>query len=481
MIKVVEYKAGADEREIVVNMIVNPAVLSAIAACWDDDGLFGSSASNLVARWCVKHHRRNGCPPNRLIENYLDNWCQTQTNDSLIGMVKDLLEAVGDGYDHQGSQSNPQAVIDIANRHFSTIRLRKLAEKMTVAIQRGDTEAAEKAHSEFKPIEIGQQVWTDLFNNEKEFLSTFESGEEEALFEYGGDLQEFLGNTFALGEFVAFLAGPKVGKSWTLADIAWRCMLKRKRVAYFEVGDLGRHRTKKRLITRALAHPWRSTNPDGRWPCRVNIPKDITVVREKGKVPYGKSSTDELMFKSHLVGKEAWAQCKQIVEREVKSSRPYMRISTHPANSLSVSGIRHVMEMWARDGWQCDACVIDYADILAPMPRTGKMDVRDQINQTWIELRRMSQELHCLTVTATQADADGYDRWILDKKNFNGDRRKNDHVTSLLAINQTAEEKERGQCRWSFVNRREAQFSPRQCIFIAQCLAIGQPVVCSSF
>ena len=93
----------------------------------------------------------------------------------------------------------------------------------------------------------------------------------------------------------------------------------------------------------------------------------------------------------------------------------------------------------------------------------------------------MSQEFHCLVLTATQADAESYDRGLITLRNFSNDRRKNDHVTGMIGLNTTTEEKDMGIYRLNWLKRRDAAFSERQQYKVAGCLDIGCPVMLSSF
>ena len=82
-----------------------------------------------------------------------------------------------------------------------------------------------------------------------------------------------------------------------------------------------------------------------------------------------------------------------------------------------------------------DVVVVDYADILRPPP--GRMEPRDQANEVWKQLRALSSALHCLVVTATQANRAGYDRELLGMTNISEDKRKLAHANGVIGINMT--------------------------------------------
>jgi replicative DNA helicase len=160
---------------------------------------------------------------------------------------------------------------------------------------------------------------------------------------------------------------------------------------------------------------------------------------------------------------------------KVKSKKSYLKLSCHPNSSISVKGIEGILQTWERVDWIPDVVVIDYADILAPLD--GKADTREQINQTWKALRGMSQKLHCLVVTATQADAASYKVDTLTRSNFSEDKRKHAHVTGMVGLNQTKEEKLNGVLRLNWLDLREAEYTEYRCVHVAGCLALASPAM----
>jgi len=154
------------------------------------------------------------------------------------------------------------------------------------------------------------------------------------------------------------------------------------------------------------------------------------------------------------------------------------RLCCYSNNSLTVEKISSLLSEWSNDGWEPDAVVLDYADILAP-PK-GVKEKRDQINENWMHLRRVSQDFHCLVLTATQADAKSYGKRLLTKQNFSDDRRKHDHVTAMLALNALDEEKELGVMRINYLDRREAAYTESGEVWVAGCLDIGCPCMKST-
>jgi len=123
---------------------------------------------------------------------------------------------------------------------------------------------------------------------------------------------------------------------------------------------------------------------------------------------------------------------------------------------------------------------IDYADILAPP--AGVRETLDQIDATWRHLRRLSQELHCLVITATQASALAYsDKGaVLGKKHFSGRKTKLAHVNGMLGMVVTAADRDKGLARLNWVVRRDARYSEAAQLLMVGCLDCGCPLICAS-
>jgi hypothetical protein len=116
---------------------------------------------------------------------------------------------------------------------------------------------------------------------------------------------------------------------------------------------------------------------------------------------------------------------------------------------------------------------VDYADILAASD--NRLEKRDQINETWMRLRALSSNYHCLVLSATQTNAEAYRAETVRKYHFSDDRRKNDHVTGMVAISMTDAEKNMGILRHDWIDQRERQET--RTLHVAGCRALMQPYI----
>lgn len=468
----VERRDGSQERRILTAMVTDKVVLGRIAGLWKP-GLFQSPHANLVAGWAVSHWERYEEAPGMDIVPLYEAWAAKNADDASQRLVEVFLSDLSDSYQNQ-PPINADHILDLAGEHFNKVRLVKLRDKLEGHLLAGDVKEAEDAvQLASHKVELGVGAGEDPFTDKAAITDTF-SENLEPIVEYPGALGQFFQDFLARDSLVAFLGPEKSGKTFWLIDIAYRAMCQRRRVAFFEVGDMTARQVKRRLYSRVAQHPFRS--PNNRWPLEVAYPETIT--RGKGD-EMAKVISKKLVFNEPLSRKIVWQACQGLMEK-LHSSDSFFRLSFHPNSTVNVQGIRSLLATWELHGWRPDVIVIDYADILAAP--AGKMEVRDQINTTWKQLRSLSQELHCLVVTATQANARSYSQVApLTRGSFSEDKRKLAHATALFGINVLPEEKEQGICRLNPVVVREGDFSTYRCVHVAQCLALSNPAVRSCF
>lgn len=460
----------AVQQRVLTAMIVNTQVLSSISSIWERK-MFSSPWANEIGNWCVDYFQKYKKAPQKTIARLFDSWAKEQEDESHVKLVEKFLSRLDDNFRQQDKEINVEFAIDEASQLFTRVRLRTTAETVLGHLDRGKTETAETALNQFRTIEIGQGSVFDPMRDEKLIDATFASHTgDNILVEYPEPLNSFLRPSFERDAFIAFMAGEKQGKSHTLLDLAWRAALGRRRTLFIASGDLSQSQVMRRLMIRASRHPWEA--------CTVQYPMSITRLKDVSDgLPF------EIDFKTKeythdLTPSRARVAFQNAVKSHIKSQDPYLKMSVHVAGTLSVTNVEEIVEKEVMNGWVPDVLVLDYADVLAaPRP---KMDLREATNETWLRLRGLSQRLHGLVVTATQADAASYGQSVMRRKNFSDDKRKLAHVTGLIGIISTPEEKEMGVSRWNWLVRRESGYAEHRCCFVASCLALCNPVVRSA-
>jgi len=450
------YNSGGDLRQVLIGMIVDKMVCLRIAKQWEPPGLFDSPWANLIGRWCIEHLRRYDGPIGSHIRDVYREWQEaTKPDEKMVASVERFLTALSDEYS-SGDPVNSGYILDVAARVFNKIRLRQRIMEVEDELERNRvTEAFEKMTSVGK-VELGMGSVIIPSEDYEAWVAAFDASREESLILYPGRLRSFLSTAMLRENFVGIMAPDKRGKSMVLLDAAFRAVRERKRVAYFDCGDMTERKLLLRLGARTLMRPYDGTK-------KIRIPVEFS-----GEVP----EYEIRSFPERLTAQEAYRGFKKICKR-----RAGLRLSCHPNRTLSAMDVLGILQDWEKQGWVADVLVLDYADIMAP-PK-GARDPLDQIDQTWMCLRRISQEYHCLLLTATQSSALAYNEKYatMGRKHFSGRKTKLAHVDSMLGINVGPEDEKRGVMRFNWVVHRDKSYPDSMWVAVAGCLAICNPVM----
>ncbi len=443
---------------VLAGMVLNQTVCSRIASKWKTEGLFASRWQNLVADWSIKHLvKYSEALGEETVETRFQEWAAKAKSDATVKAMEKFLRQFDDKLCDKVKGMSSEYILDLAGDVFEKVRLRQLVDTIESDLDQDNvTRASGRLTSSLK-TELGVGSLFRPGDDYEGWRAAFDADRSKSLITYPGELGEFIGDDFCRDGFVSFLGATGIGKSFFLLDAAFRGVRKHRRVAFFEVGDMSESQLLRRMGQRVLRRPKLTGFID--LPIRWDGEGELVTRKEERKAITPQESI------------KAW--------RKVQHKGDLFRLSCHPNSSINVEGIDSILQQWMREGWIPDVVVLDYADILAPP--VGIRDLRDQIDFTWRHLRRMSQEWHCLVLTATQADAESYDRGLISRRNFSNDRRKNDHVTGMLGLNTTPEEKDLGVCRLNWLKRRDDAFSEKKVVKVAGCLAIGCPVWLSSY
>jgi len=466
----IDKKNSDQERRILIGMIVDPIVLGRIASKWRYR-MFKSKWANIIAKWCLNYYKRYDKAPMKHIESLFENWSAKTEDKSTISLVSRFLDSLSEEYEELGEESNSDYIIDIAGYYFNQVRIERLIESVESDISEGKAGDAHNRLIGYSKVEMGVGEGIDILQNEEAIREAF-ADKKESLIKFPGALGQFFRGSLEHEGFVAFMGKKGVGKSFWLQEMAYQGMVQRKKVAMFEIGDMGQNQTMRRLMTRVTKHPRR--------PCTIEYPTEL--VRKRNKKGIRKLYRDwkEKEFENKLSWRRARKACRRVMQKKIMSKESYFKLSCHFNSTLSVNGIQSILQDWEREEeWIPDIIVIDYADILN-MEYPG-LEGRDTIDKTWKQLRALSQRQHCLLLTATQSDTASYNRETMKMDNFTDDRRKIDSVTGMIGINQTADEKKKGLMRLNWVSLRDDEFFAIDCVYVYGCLAVANPAVKSCF
>lgn len=472
MAKIIE--DGVNDRvanEILIGMVTDDAVLGRIASNWRHKP-FDCEWADIVGGWCVAFFQKHRKAPRKTIRSLYDQWAETQPSETLVKGVDQFLRHLSEQAVKQG-EINSAHVLDIATRHFHKITLTRLRDCIEDAIEMGQHERADAKIAEFGKINLAASVGVATYDDVVAMRSAFHE-REQPIVRYPGALGEMVNDAMTRSSFIAFEGPEKSGKSFYLIDLAFRAVTQRRKVAFFEVGDMSEGQVMLRFLARMARMPFRS--PLNKWPFKVKYPETICPPERRRGVA---SVTSKIATFNKALDVETFIKRRDQYYKKHELPEQPMRMFCSPAGTTTVAGIISQLDIAALSGWLPDVVVIDYADLLTTVG--SKKDEREQINSIWTDLRALSLGRNLLVATATQANADSYRTELIDRRNFSGDKRKLAHATGVIGINVSGKEKSIGVSRLNWIVRREGEYNWEDVVHCAGCLAVANPVIVSCF
>lgn len=466
------------ERRLLAALVVSKRFLAQASRVFSSEpslDLLRSEPLRVVARWCLDYYEQYRKAPGVQIESIYHKWAEDSDNQELVSAVRDFLESLSEQYDREGELNVPYLVDDLGD-FVNRGRLLLLKDSLEFSLAQGKTKDAEEALASFRQVRTGSGVgdvmadkegWKQAFSDPSSPIVTFE-----------GDAGRFFNSAFTRDSLVGVQAPEKTGKTFWCVEFVMRALRQRRKVALFEVGDLSKSQVYKRLGVRLTGRPmWHNQTERP-----IRVPTEIHI-DEAEEVSY--SVEYEHVRRRSTVSLPAVKESMEKFGRGVGWAKDtsYLFASVHPTKTLSVQGIKGILDQWQEEhNFIADVVVVDYADILAP--ERSLKDARHQVDETWAALRRLSQERHALVIAPTQANASTYamarDR-VQTMSNFSEDKRKLAHVTAMLALNQSPAEKDMQGMRLNWLVLREAPFSTYRPLYVGTCFALGRALCCAKF
>jgi len=471
------------ERKILISLITSTEFCRQIKPHWNPHYL-ESTIGKHIAAWCWEYYDKYKEAPGRNIEGiYIQKIKEGLAEDIAEEIEEDILPDLSEEFVE--GEWNLQFQIDQTLQFFQERRLVILANQIKGLVEDNKIEDAEnlaKAHrtvlnasSNDLDISIRKEVYRRL-------KLAFDALHENLIY-YPGALGSFWNAQLVRGGFVALMASEKRGKTFMLIDMALRAAKQGRKVAFFQAGDMTEAQQLRRICIylakksdqeRYLGEMYEPVKD-----CIFNqldtctLPErecDYGVFEDKAEIQIRKEITKQDLIEAFEDNKEykpcynckkyyadklgvPWIkkvnvgnsplelnEAKRLIHRFfIKHSRVF-KLSSHANGTLSIRKVEEILEGWKeKDGFVPDVIVTDYADLFSEETK----EFRHKQNEIWKGHRALSQTYNALVITATQADADSYEKHTLSLKNFSEDKRKYGHVTSFYALNQDKEGREK--------------------------------------
>ncbi len=503
------------ERRIVTGLVVSTNYIHEIIDLYSPDFLSSSSA-RLLASWCIKYYQQYNKAPGRDIEGIFAHEMK-HLSDEQVADIESILDSLAADYERE--QFNVDYLLDQTKEYFRTQHLKKFVDRVKNNLDAGEISEAEKTALEYVSLSAEKDVESrviDPFASADRIKKAFEV-QAKPIIRFPKALGEFWNSQLTRNALVSIMGPEKRGKSYWLLEFAMRGMASGCNVAFFQAGDMSEDQQLRRICVYLAKKSDKKRYCQGMYvpvvdcwynqidtctrkerECDIGIfptnheQKDVTLNQlieakniHSNYVPCRncKEMKGAVWIKwedevEPLTWKEAYKKAKQWQKRHNKK----FKLATYANETLSISEIKTLLDIWERrENFVPDVIVIDYADILEADPDIKRLDWRNQNNKIWQRLRSLSQERHCLVITATQAAASSYDKEKIKLTDFSEDKRKYAHVTAMYALNQTDEEKKLGIMRLSELVIRDDEFDRTREVKVLQCLQKGRPVIGSFF
>lgn len=464
--KIKRYESS-EERAILTALIVNDAVLGRIYQQLGTDHRrpFPNKWSNLIAHWCFRHYAKYGKAPRKSIEGIFTRHAQTARDAEAVELIEKFLSHLDSDYRKLSKAINEDFILDQASAYFTRIGLERTVEITQAFLEDGELEEAIKSYSAYQQINFAFTDWAG-FDADKIQHALRKRDQEEIVVRFPDALDKFLSPYFKRDQFIAFAGPDKRGKSYWLLEVVWRALRQRRKVIYYVFGDMSLDEAFQRLCVRMTKKPLTA--------CQVRIPKRIKLTPDAAFVEFTTQKRAAMTLSDVI-------QARKKLLLSTAQTDISLRIKCEGGATVSASDIEQDVQQFAKQDFIPDVIVVDYADLLAPEPNTKHLDYRHQNNATWMILRRIALANHCLVVVATQTAATAYKARVIRKNDFSEDKRKNAHVTGMIGINQTSEEKEKGLYRLNWIVLRGGKWSESQVVWTASELALACPCFASAF
>lgn len=462
---------GNLERQFLTAMVVSKPFLAGLAGSLNGDAaLLETRYAKQICEWATTYFDRYREAPGANINAMFSAWVeQTQPDEGDADALKDLLKSCT----ASPPDFNAPHLLDEFSRYLASKRVARLADTITASLASGRTEDALKEINSFRTVDLGSGVGFDPVRDKAALREAF-AEPAEPLVKFPGAAGEFFDAALVRDSLIGVQGPEKRGKTFWCLEFVYRAIRSHRKVAMFQVGDLSKAQVMKRWAVRMAGVPlWKSQCQGVAYPMAIRV-----IEGAEGKE--AEVDTDVRSFPRPIDLASARAAQLRFRRRHHCADDSVM-FSVHANTSINVRGIHGILDRWKYErGFIPDVIVIDYADILAPEDSSSGKEPRHQSNDTWKALRRLSQDWHACVITPTQANSAAYTVKTQRMGNFSEDKRKLAHVTGLLGLNQTEQEKKQGVMRLNWIVLRESEFHTDQCLWVAQCLPLGQALVKST-
>lgn len=446
------------EKDIIIGLIVSDKFCREIIPTLKTKDL-EIEYTRILAGWIVWYYSKFKTSPKTDVLKLYRSKVEEIKDESLQENILSFIESVNEDFENI-KNFNEDFMIQKSIQYLKSRSLKNLSENINSYVQMGDVQKAEEVLTNYRKVEANGNESVSLLHDTEKVINSF-IDEEDFLFQMPGAYGKVIGKINRT-DFVAYLAPIKRGKTWHLmysAECALQAGLK---VVYFSC-----EMSKEKMIKRF----WRGLSGQ--------CDKD----EEEIDFPYFESNDNgKFVIKHKTIDRKA-VSFSDVSKKQKTMQKLFrggdIRLFAVPTDSMTVRQMEMKIEDLIYDGYIPDVIVIDYADIMAKNEDDRGSDYRNHLDGIWKRLRGLAQKLNVAIITASQSTRDTINKDV-KASDVAEDMRKLAHVTIMVSLNQTPEEKQQNIMRVKQLLIREegAEFKEAICL---QSLKISCPVLDSKF
>lgn len=483
------------ERNMITGMIVSTDFISQVTGIYKSS-LVKTDFVRTVASWCIDYFERYETAPGEVIETIFQDNAEDLDEDT-VESINAFLANISDEYE-RSEKFNTGYVLGKTKDYFIKNGLNEFITDVKIHTKNGDIKQAEDLIDNYTRPVTEALDGVEPFEDKDAVERAFEDSNIDPLFTLPGSLGEMVNQHMTRGGFVSLMGPEKRGKTFWLLELAERARRQKCNIAFFACGDMSEAQMIRRMAIRLTG---RNTNDKY---CKDIVYPVLDCLHNVEDSCSKKIRTNEFDYKD-----DRYEACTACLKRKIPDFEPdvwdedrpnvkplgftdawnafnkahkrmgkkHYKLVTVPTDTLTKPMIDLYLNGWEQEGFIPDVILIDYMDIMAS--ERNLKDTRHETNESWKKVRGLALERNCLVLTATQSDANSYDKETITKKNFSEDKRKFSHATVILGLNQTEAEKEHGIMRINEVLAREGMNSVFRTVTVLQSLQTGRPFLAS--
>ena len=491
----VEREKGVEE-QILLSLIVSTDFCNNINQVINYD-YFQIADHQIIARWAMDYYTDYKQAVGKRITG-LYHIYKKDFNEERAQIIYHVLNNIGyEFYDEE--TFNVDMMIKEASKYFKKRNLELAVEKMQAFLSKNAIDEAEQVRYEISPpIEVEERGIFTLSTEALEEIANKEKYNHE-VFNYSGYFNNIIGN-IERGQFLAFLGGPKTGKSWMLVETACQALIRGLKIIFVSL-EMPRSQINDRIYQRMNSLIVPSIFLQDKvhhFPvldCKKNQNDSCFEKYRTSEIGlincYGKLCTFEEQPLNYvpcsycyenapdLFDMTTWfesiprPELSYMTRKQAIDNFKYLKENLvtvfYPRTSMSIQEITQKIEILKyKQKFFPDVLIVDYLDITK-----GNKD-RHDLNAIWEYFDSYTTDQNIIGVTVSQAGRQTKHKTTIDVDDVSEEWRKIAHVNKFIGIHQTIEEKRRKVLRLGLLANREDDFDKYHQALVLQNLSAGQ-------